>query len=299
MKYLFASVMLPLIIGCTSNNKMKSTETNPASTFDKQGHRGARGLMPENTVAGFLKAIDIGVTTLEMDVVISQDKKVVLSHDPYFSHVITTKPNGEYVTEAEEKNLNLYKMPYADIIKYDVGLKPHPNFTQQQKLKAVKPLLANVIDSVEAYYKQQGKQPLYYNIETKSKASTDNVYHPEPAEFVELLMDVILANGIQNRVIIQSFDVRTLQYLHTKYPTIKTALLTEKIGSSIDAEIATLGFTPTIYSPNYLLVNQAMIEKAHNMNVKIIPWTVNTKSDIDELKRLGVDGIITDYPNLF
>ncbi|HYO20902.1 MAG TPA: glycerophosphodiester phosphodiesterase family protein, partial [Flavisolibacter sp.] len=109
------------------------------STFDKQGHRGCRGLMPENTIAAMKKAIDLGVTTLEMDVVITADEKVVLSHEPFFNHEITTKPDGSYVKEAEEKTLNIYQMTYDRVKSFDIGLKPHPRFPQQQKLPAVKP----------------------------------------------------------------------------------------------------------------------------------------------------------------
>jgi glycerophosphoryl diester phosphodiesterase len=101
-------------------------------------------------------------------------------------------------------------------------------------------------------------------------------------------------------VIIQSFDFRTLQYLHQKYPAIKTAMLIEADDKrSFDEQLMDLGFTPTIYSPAYQLVNEKLIEKCHAKNMKVIPWTVNDKATIEELKMMGVDGIISDYPNLF
>lgn len=268
--------------------------------LDKQGHRGCRGLYPENTIPGFLKAIDLGVTTLEMDLVITKDKKVILSHEPFFNHEITTLPNGEYVSESNERELNIYEMVYSEVKKYDVGQKAHPRFLQQQKIKANKPLLTEVIDSVEMHAKTNNKQPLFYNIETKIQPQTDNVYHPEPQEFVDLIMAVILEKKIQNRVIVQSFDSRSLQYLHQKYPSIKTALLVEAFDKkSFEKQIEDLGFKPTIYSPAQELVDLNLVQECRSKMIKLIPWTVNDLETIRRFVALGVDGIITDYPNLF
>jgi glycerophosphoryl diester phosphodiesterase len=268
--------------------------------LDKQGHRGCRGLYPENTIPGFLKAIDLGVTTLEMDLVITKDKKVILSHEPFFNHEITTLPNGEYVSESNERELNIYEMVYSKVKKYDVGQKVHPRFLQQQKIKANKPLLTEVIDSVEMHAKTNNKQPLFYNIETKIQPQTDNVYHPEPQEFVDLIMAVILEKKIQNRVIVQSFDSRSLQYLHQKYPSIKTALLVEAFDKkSFEKQIEDLGFKPTIYSPAQELVDLNLVQECRSKKIKLIPWTVNDLETIRRFVALGVDGIITDYPNLF
>ncbi|MDQ6812851.1 MAG: glycerophosphodiester phosphodiesterase [Bacteroidota bacterium] len=267
------------------------------ATFDWQAHRGGRGIYPENTIPAMLHAVDLGVTTLEMDAIITKDKQVILSHDPYFNHEITTKPDGIFVAENEEKNFVLYNMSYDEISKYDVGMKPHPKFPGQKKMKAVKPRLVDLIDSVEAYTHDKKIPAKFYNIETKSKPSTDHFYHPEPAEFVELLVQVITFKNIESRTIIQSFDVRTLQYLHKKYPEIKTALLVEGEGT-LSEQLARLGFTPTIYSPEYHLVNPGLIKNCRKTGMRIIPWTVNDVAKMKELKDWGVDGIITDYPNL-
>lgn len=285
-------------MGC--NSHINPSYTPLSAVFDKEGHRGCRGLMPENTIAAYIKAVDLGVTTLEMDAIITKDSQVIMSHEPFFNHEITTKPDGSYVTEAEEKSLNMYQMNYADIKQFDVGLKPHPRFAQQQKIKAVKPLLKDVIDSVEAYCTRNGKQPLQYNIETKCTPATDDVYHPKPGPFVELLMGAIKEKKIEERVIIQSFDIRSLQYLHEHYPAIKTALLIEDTDAKPFAlQLKDLGFIPTIYSPAYQLVTPLLVKQCHDTGIKIIPWTVNDKTEINRLKNLGVDGIISDYPNLF
>ena len=296
-----------IFISCTSakkNSSMNSERQNPplggGGAFDKQGHRGCRGLMPENTIPAMLNAIGLGVTTLEMDVCISKDKKVFLSHEAFFNHEITTKPDGGFIEEKDEKSFNMYEMNYAEIIKYDVGMKPHPRFPDQQKMKAVKPLLSDLFKAVKEYMMTVRRPFPFYNIETKSLPETDNKYHPEPAEFVELLMKEIKDNQMEDFVIIQSFDFRTLQYLHKHYPNIKAAMLVEAVSkSSFRKQIKDIGFTPTIYSPESIMVIPELIKDCHDLNMKIIPWTVNEKEKIKEFKKMGVDGIITDYPNLF
>lgn len=269
--------------------------------FDLQGHRGCRGLMPENTVAAMLKALDMGVTTLEMDVVVTKDKKVVLSHEPWMEKEITTKPDGSFVTTtAEAMALNIYNMNYEDVKKYDVGMKPHPRFPQQEKMKVYKPLLSELIDSVTEYMKTRRKPFPYYSIELKSLPAGDNRFHPLPAEFVELVMAVIKEKGVEDMVIIQSFDTRSLIYLHEKYPSIKTSLLIEDSeDKDFETQLKSLGFIPTIYSPNQNMVDETVVKLCHEKGMKIIPWTVNDKKQIKKFKKMGVDGMITDYPDLF
>ncbi len=272
----------------------------PIDQFDYQGHRGCRGLMPENTIPAMLQAIDLEVTTLETDAIITKDKKVILSHEPFFNHEISTKPDGTFITEAEEKSFNIYQMNYDEVKKYDVGLKKHPRFQDQVKLAVAKPLLSDMIDAAEKYSKAKHKQPIHYNIETKSDPKTDRQFHPAPEEFVELLVAVIQAKKITDRTTIQSFDRRTLQYLHQKYPSIKTALLLEDFDKkSFKEQLIQLGFTPTIYSPHFSLVTSSLIEDCKINQIKIIPWTVNDIASMQKFKKMGVNGIISDFPNIF
>src|SRR6478735_8048590 len=163
-------LLLATVLSCASLQPKNQTMRPP---FDKEGHRGCRGLMPENTIPAMLKALDLGVNTLEMDVVITADNQVLLSHDPYFNHELTTKPGGSFVIPEEEKELNIFKMTYAETQRYNVGLKPHPRFPTQQKIAVTKPLLAHLIDSVEQYGILKKLPPVWYNIETKSTAATD------------------------------------------------------------------------------------------------------------------------------
>jgi glycerophosphoryl diester phosphodiesterase len=136
--------------------------------------------------------------------------------------------------------------------------------------------------------------------ETKSDPEFDGVFQPKPEEFVELLMAVIKEKGIEDHVIIQSFDFRTLRYLHQQYPHIRTAILIEDYDKrELDEQVKDLGFTPSVYSPAQELVNEKLVKKCHKLKMKVIPWTVNEKEKIEALKKIGVDGIITDYPDLF
>jgi len=283
------------------NNEIQEPSSGIVNaSFDKQGHRGCRGLMPENTIPAMLHALDLGVTTLEMDIVFTKDSVAILSHEPFYNHEITTKPDGSFMEEKEEKDYNIFNMSFAETKRYDVGLKPHPRFPQQQKVTAYKPSLTEVFDAVKKDMMTRRRPFPYYNIETKTKPATDNIYHPAPAAFVDLLMKVIKEKNMEEMVIIQSFDPRTLQYLHQHYPTIPTVLLIEDYDHrTLEEQLKQLGFTPTVYSPDHSLITKELIEKCHQQNIKVIPWTVNTKERIDELKVMGVDGIISDYPNLF
>jgi glycerophosphoryl diester phosphodiesterase len=213
---------------------------------------------------------------------------------------ISTSPEGRTFTAQEEKQYNIYRMEYATVRSWDVGLKPHPRFRQQERIAAYKPLLAEVIDTVEAYLKRTGRPPVFYNIETKSDPAGDDLYHPRPEPFTDKLMEVISRKGIAERAIIQSFDNRTLQVMHRKYPKVRTALLVEGFSKeSMESHLQSLGFTPSIYSPEFNLVTPELVNACHGKGMRLIPWTVNDKQAIDKLKSMGVDGIITDYPNLF
>ena len=281
-----------------SCHTIKPTDT-VVNTFDTEAHRGGRGLMPENTIPAMLNAIDLGVVTLEMDLHISKDKKVVVSHDPYFNENFSTTPEGQYLTKAEAQKRLLYTMAYDSIKKYDIGLKPYTLFPHQKKMAVHKPLLADLLDATESYARQKGRQ-MHYNIEIKSKPAGDNVKHPPVPEFVDLAMAVIKEKGIAERTIIQSFDNRALQVMHQKYPEVATSLLIEGTdGRTLEQQLADLGFVPAVYSPHYSLVNAELLKKCHDRNIKVIPWTVNTLEEMKKLKALGVDGLISDYPDLY
>lgn len=285
---LFSTFLLLLLSGLVKAQK----------TFDIEGHRGCRGLMPENTIPAMIKALDLGVNTLELDVVISRDKQVVVSHDPFMNIAFSASPDGRQLTKEDEESFILYKMDYMEIKKWDVGSMGNPKFPRQQKIAAYKPLLSALIDSVEKYV-QQNNMPLpKYNIEIKSTVKGDGIYTPEPEEFVRLVMDVVKNKGIEQRLVLQSFDLRPLVILHNSYPEICLSYLIENV-NSIGKNIRNLGFVPDIYSPYYKLIRQSTIKKAHGKGIKIVPWTVNDTETMIKLINLGVDGIISDYPDYF
>ncbi len=298
MKPIINLLLITLFSSCASSTlKMQQKQIK---NFDIQGHRGCRGLMPENTIAGFIKALELGVTTLEMDISITKDKIAIVSHEPFFNHEISTKPNGDFVTVQEERSLNMYNMTYSEISLYDIGLKLHPRFTQQQKLKAIKPKLSDVFAAVKQWCNLNKKPLPYFNIETKSLPVGDLIYHPLPNQFVTLLVDQIKLANMADNCIIQSFDFRTLKILHQKHPEIKTAALVEENDSTFFAkQLESLGFQPTIYSPHYKLVDSKLVKNCKLLGIKLIPWTVNTKPEMQTLINLGVDGLISDYPNLY
>jgi glycerophosphoryl diester phosphodiesterase len=265
--------------------------------MDLEAHRGGRGLMPENTIEAMISALDMGVTTLEMDLGISKDGLVVVSHDSYLSSDFMLKPDGSLIRKDEEKSLLLYGMDYQLIKSFDAGTKPHPQFPQQKKFKTYRPLFTELIDSVELYIKAHHLKPVRYNVEIKSSPDGDGTAHPAPELFVKKVMEIVKAKGIAKRLIIQSFDLRPLQVLHKEYPKQHLSFLVANKNTYAE-NIKNLGFTPNAFSPYYLMVTKEMVDAAHQQNVTVIPWTVNTIADIKKMEGLGVDGIISDYPNL-
>ena len=264
--------------------------------FDIEGHRGARGLAPENTIPAFIKALELGVNTLELDVVISKDGKVVVSHEPFFSSVIALDAGGKPITKDKEKDFNIYKLTYIKIKKFDVGSIGNKDFPEQQKTKAYKPLLSEVFKETQKYLRKNNLKTVRYNIEIKSDAAGDNIFHPLPAEFAKMVLGEITKAKMENFSIIQSFDVRSLQEMKKIAPKMPLALLVfNKDG--IGKNIAKLGFQPEIYSLHFSLVDAAAVEFCRTKNIKIIPWTVNEIADLERMKTFNLDGIITDYPN--
>lgn len=268
-----------------------------AQDFDWQGHRGARGLFPENSLPAFKKALELGVRTLEMDVVISKDLQVVVSHDPWFSAEICLNPEGKPISNEEQTRFSLYQLTYAEILSFDCGSLGNPHFDRQEKLPVHKPLLADVFKMAEKYCKDEMRDEIYYNIEIKSSPEWDQIFHPEIPLFCDLVYKTIDAYVPWKRVTIQSFDFRVLRYFHEKYPDVRLSALEE---SETDPEkvMERIGFIPDIYSPYYKLLKARRVDWLHEKGIRVIPWTVNDRKDMQELIQMGVDGIITDYPDL-
>ncbi|MDA8692866.1 glycerophosphodiester phosphodiesterase family protein [Saprospiraceae bacterium] len=261
------------------------------NTLDIQGHRGCRGLYPENTIPAFVHAMDLGVNTLEFDVVISKDNQVIISHDPYMSHHIATGPNALEITEKTEKDHNIYKLTYAEIQTYDVGLKDFPRFPEQKKIPVHKPALKDLIAVTEAK-----NNKILYNIEIKRRPENDEIFHPHYKTFADLVVNEITDLGIMDRTTVQCFDVATLIYINERYPNVRLVYLIENEDSPTD-NLAKIGFTPYVYSPDYKLVDKELVKLCQEKNMQLIPWTVNEVEDMKAMIDLGVKGIISDYPD--
>jgi glycerophosphoryl diester phosphodiesterase len=264
--------------------------------FDLQGHRGARGLKPENTIPAFIAALDYGVTTIELDVVITKDNQIVVSHEPWMSNEICLKSDSTPVAKTESKTFNIYKMNYSEILAFDCGSRGNEKFPEQEKMIARKPLLKDVIAEVENHIKSYTTYEVDYNIEIKSAKSDDNKFHPTPEVFSDIVYQTINQYLPLERVVIQSFDFRVLKYWKKKYPTVRLAALVEN-KNSVEANLKALGFSPSIYSPYFKLINKQSVASLQKKKIRVIPWTVNEVEDMNRVKSWGVDGLITDYPN--
>lgn len=264
-------------------------------TFDIQGHRGARGLLPENSTAGFLHAVDLGVSTLEIDVVVAGDSTVVVSHEPWMLETICSDADGRAITDGE--SYNIYRMSYEAVARYDCGMRGHPGFPRQEKQAAVKPRLSDVINAVESHAAERGMDPLRYNIEIKSREEWDGIYSPPPPVFAQFVHEVVVRTGIMDRATIQSFDLRSLQAAHRIGASWQLAVLVHS-DTDLPALLDRLGFTPQVFSPNFRLVDESLVHAVHDLGMRIIPWTVNEVSDMKRIMAMGVDGLITDYPDV-
>jgi glycerophosphoryl diester phosphodiesterase len=260
------------------------------------GHRGARGLYPENTITAFIEAVKLGVDAIEMDVVISKDNQVVVSHEPYMNALFCSTPDGIAIDSHSEKQHNLYHLTYAQIKQYDCGKRGNELFPQQKKVSEHKPLLSEVVKAVDVYTQLHNLLSIHYNIEIKSELEDDAIFQPTPVTFVNLVYDELIKLKILPRTILQSFDVRILQALKIKDTTLTLSYLVEN-KDSLEINLDRLGFMPNIYAPEFILINEQLISELKNKNIKLITWTVNEINDMKRLINMGVETLITDYPD--
>ena len=294
MRNLLIFIILSVCIQC--GQQSTSDVSDEGGSLDLQGHRGMRGLFPENSILGFLKALELGVNTLELDIVMSGDTQLVVSHEPFISSAICQYPGGRQIPKETEKELNMYHMTYQEIKAFDCGSLLNQDFLLQEKSRVSKPLLTEVLDTVEQVATAKG-QLIHYNIELKSELALEGIYHPEVAVFCEAAYQAINNQVDWPRITIQSFDFRILRYFNKHYPEVQLALLIEN-ELSWELNIDSLGFKPEIYSCDYALLSAETISELQEINMKVIPWTVNDSIDMRQLIHWGVNGLITDYPNI-
>jgi glycerophosphoryl diester phosphodiesterase len=281
--------------------------------FDLQGHRGTRGNAPENTLPAFERALEIGVTTLELDIGVTADGVVVISHDPYLNPVITRDAQGQWLPGA--KGPLIRSLTLAQLKAYDVGrINPDTLYAktfelQQPRDGARVPALADLFARVKALR----ADTVRFNIETKiSPLQPGDTVGPEA--MTRALLDVIREAGMTQRVSIQSFDWRTLRQVQQLEPSIPTVYLTIQTANSDNLQtgewtagrkFAEHGSAPkmvkaaggAVWSPNGGAVTEALVREAQALGLRVIPWTINNPADMERLIGWGVDGIITDYPD--
>lgn len=266
--------------------------------FDLQGHRGARGLAPENTLPAFRHALELGIPTLEMDVVISGDGEVVVSHEPWMNPDICLTPEGERIPKGEGRQHSLFDMSYDEIAAYDCGSLQSSQFPEQHSQSASKPRLQEVLQEAEAYVRDHERSSVFYNIEMKSRPAWEGRFHPDPDVFAERVLAVVQEANVEARTTLQSFDPRTLEAASRRSDRIRIALLVNWMDNrGLATNLERLSISPDIYSPDVRLVDESLIAAAHDRGMKVIPWTVNERTTMKRLIRLGADGLITDYPD--
>jgi glycerophosphoryl diester phosphodiesterase len=287
--------------------------TMPAFAFDLQGHRGARGLAPENTLPAFERALEIGVTTLELDIGVTADGIVVIHHDPHLNPAITRDPGGQWL--AGSKGPLIKSLTLAQLQAYDVGrINPEAPYaktfiTQQARDGTRVPTLASLFERVKAL----GAREVRFNIETKlNPAQPDDTVSAEA--MTRALLKVIQDAGMTQRVTIQSFDWRTLQLVQQMAAAIPCVYLTVqtanndnvrdgtwtaglKIGDHASVPKLVKAAGGAVWSPNGGALTEALVKEAQALALKVIPWTINNPADMERLIAWGVDGIITDYPD--
>ena len=258
-------------------------DVDMSECVDVQAHRGGAGLMPENTIEAMKHALDMGVNTLEFDLQISKDGLVVVSHDPY----VLGDPKAY-----------IYKMPYSEISKFDVGSRPSDKWPQKACIEATVPLAGDLIDFVETYTKENGLSPVRYNVEIKSlDAAGEGKNWPTYDRFVTECCKLLHSKQLDDRLVVQSFDVRALNYMHEKYPEFALSYLIDADAPDFDTYMGYLKFTPQWLSPHHSITDEELVKKCREKGMRIVPWTVDETEDIERMIDLGVEAIISNYPD--
>lgn len=259
-------------------------------SFEIQAHRGARAFFPENTIPAFCKAADLGCPVIELDLVVSKDHRIVVSHDPWI-------PAGKHGQVCCWRRRSIYDMSYEEISAFDCGT-VSPSFPGQTRITACKPCLKEVFEAVEQHLLNIGRPDgMIYNLEVKSRPDKDGVEHPAPDIYAGLVMKEILHSGIVSRIRLQSFDYRILHEAHRLNPGLTYGLLIDDIDDK-DRFLERLDFVPEYVNPHFTAVDERLVRSLHDSGIRIVPWTVNRRDDMYRMKQAGADGIITDHPEL-
>lgn len=275
---------------------MESCMSDRTEDIRLHGHRGCRGFLPENTTEGFVYAWSKDVPVLEMDVVLSADSELIVSHDPYMHTEICAMPDGSPVLPQNQMALNIYRMQADEVKTFICGKFPHPRFPDQLQLITHKPLLSDVVSKIGSLSGATGKKMPAWNIEIKSRPEWDQLYHPEPNEYARIFLRKLSQIDFKNDVYIQSFDSRILNALHKLSPALKLVYLNEDPDKGVRTKLQELDFVPYGYSPNHALVDQSVVNYCADHKLRLFVWTVNDDAEMKRLTGMGVKDIITDFP---
>ncbi|OGS07319.1 MAG: hypothetical protein A2270_08945 [Elusimicrobia bacterium RIFOXYA12_FULL_51_18] len=253
------------------------------------GHRGTRGTRPENTLPAFEEALRVGADVLELDMVVTKDNVVVISHEPCVTPERCLGFDGEKIKKQEPIRL----LTLAEVKKYDCGSLPNPKFPRQILVRDTKIPTLQELFAMVAASKYPAAAKVKFNMETKIFPAQPQLA-PAPAEFSKMVAEIIKKNGMQKRTIVQSFDVRTLREIKKIAPEIQTSQLTGE--ELVDIVPALKSAKADIWSPDYKWITADSIREAHASGIQVAPWTINTLEEWDIAIAAGVDAIITDYP---
>ncbi|HEY8269983.1 MAG TPA: glycerophosphodiester phosphodiesterase [Pseudobdellovibrionaceae bacterium] len=263
-----------------------------ARPLEVQGHRGARWVRPENTLPAFEYALEAGVDTLELDMLVTKDGQVVVHHDPLLNPDICLDPQGKKITD----KISIRSLTLKELKAYDCGSLVNPRFSQQRaQPKTSVPTLDEVFDLVEKSKFPVAKK-VFFNIETKSEEDHPE-YSPAPEEFIKLVLAIVKKHKLMDRVTLESFDLRTLKVARKLEPKLPLSILIEYRPKEAGALVKLMKENQAqILSPNYEWLTAQDVADIHKLGGRVIPWTPNTKKDWQSLIEKGVDGLITDNP---
>lgn len=261
------------------------------------GHRGCRGLLPENIIPAFVYALELGVDALELDVVLTGSGDILVSHDPFMSHEICLHPDGLPISKVEEMSLNIFQMSTIEAQTFRCGTIAHQRFPDQKLIAGNKPTLTGLVAFIKDFCLRNDLKIPLWNIEIKSHTDWDNIFHPSPKDYVAQFLAQFDGLDIRESVIIQCFDSRVLEELHKQAPTLKLVLLTDNLTKADEEILAGLSFRPYGYSPTYTRINESTVIYCRDHDIVLLAWTVNEESDILKMIDVGVLHIITDHPD--
>lgn len=282
MRSAFICIILTILVSMELHGQHDATKI--------YGHRGCRGLFPENTLEGFEHAINLGVDGIEWDVVVSKNKELIISHEPYLDGGYCLDKDGTEISVNDGKKINFYELSSAEIQRFDCGSKEYTKYPEQKKLKTHKPTVQEAFN-----YLDLSKTTILF--EVKSEEADYGSFQPSPDEYAEIIAAEIEGFEFKNNIIFMCFDPMLLEALHDLLPGYRYVYLTYKPFTSVKKFLKDISFQPYALGMYHRTIRKKDIKQLHELQVNVFAWTVNTSQQAEKLKKYNIDGIITDYPD--